>query len=91
MTNSVFSSYLTIIGSVFHIMAIPINNIDSKGHKLELKSSRDYLTNHTRSKSHYCLFMASGWTRRHTDNNFPMKGILRNLVCAGVLTAITVI
>ena len=33
--------------------------IDGKGHKLELRSSRNDLTNHTKSKSHHNLLMAS--------------------------------
>jgi len=34
-----------------------INSVDGKGNnKLEYKSSLNYLTNHTRSKSHYWLF-----------------------------------
>ena len=37
-----------------------MNFIDDKGQKLELRSSRNVLTNHMKFKSHHWLFMASG-------------------------------
>ena len=32
-------------------------NVDGRGHKLELKKCRNYLTNHTRSKSHATSYL----------------------------------
>ena len=39
--------------------ATPMNYIDGKGHKSELKSNGSYLINHTKSKSCHQLYMAS--------------------------------
>ena len=47
----------------------PIDEIDGKSHKTELKSSRNYSTNHLKSKSRHWLFIASGMethTHMHT-------------------------
>ena len=38
----------------------PIDDIDGKSHKTELKSRRNYSTNHINSKSRHLSFMASG-------------------------------
>ena len=51
---------------------------NSKGHKLGLRSNRNYLTNHIKSKTFHCLFMASG----HTHIHVRMKVILRNQACS---------
>ena len=53
----------------FVTRATPIDDIDSKSHKTELKSSRNYSTNHTKSKSRHLLFMASGRTHAHTHTH----------------------
>ena len=39
--------------------ATPMNYINGKGHKSELKSNGSYLINHTKSKSCHQLYMAS--------------------------------
>ena len=41
--------------------------IDSKGHNLKLKSSRNYLTKHTGSNHATSYLCPQGWTRRHTQ------------------------
>ena len=43
----------------FIAMATPINDIDGKSHKGEMKSSRNYSINHIKSKSRHKLFMAA--------------------------------
>ena len=52
--------------------------IDGKGHNLKLNSSRNDLTNHTKSKLHHWLLMASGVdtntdTRRGTHEGYFRK------------------
>ena len=37
----------------FVTRALPINDIDGKSYKTEVKSSRNYSTNHIKSKSHH--------------------------------------
>ena len=52
--------------------------IDGKGNKSELKSNRNYLTNHTKSKLHHNLFMALKVdTHTHTVH-IPIKVISKN-------------
>ena len=47
-------SSLGVTGDVFHdYKAMPINDIDGKNHKTELKSSHNYSTNCLKSKSHH--------------------------------------
>ena len=61
--------------------------IDGKGQKLELKSSRNVLTNHAKSKSRHQLFMAWGGGG-HTHTHFgDMKVISRNQAHAGLRCA----
>ena len=63
-----------------------MHHIDSKGHKSVLKSNRNYLTNHTKYKSCYYLFMASRvYTHtRHKHTDSFTKAFSRNWVCAGL-------
>ena len=53
--------------------AMPINDIDGQSCKIELRSSRNYSTNHTKSNSHHKLFKASG---KHT--HICIKVVSRN-------------
>ena len=48
-----FKSPLTGTAMHFVTRTTPINKIDGKSHKTELKSSRNYSTNHTKSKLHH--------------------------------------
>ena len=59
-------SSLAVLVTHFITRATPIDDIDGKNHKTELKSSRKNSTNHTKSKSRHLLFMASGaYTHTH--------------------------
>ena len=40
------------LATYFATRATPINDIDGKGHKTDLKSSKTYSTNHIKSNSH---------------------------------------
>ena len=54
----------------FITRAMPIDDIDGKSHKTELKSSHNYSTNCVKSKSHHYLFMALGvYTHTHTHTH----------------------
>ena len=62
----------------FITRATPIDEIDGQSHKMKLKSNRNYLTNHTKSKSRHWLFMVSGAdTHTHTyphESDFKKPG-----------------
>ena len=44
-------SSLAVTSDAFNTRPTPIDDINGKGYKMELKSSRKYSTNHTKSKS----------------------------------------
>ena len=53
----------------FVTRATPMDDMNGKSHKMELKYSHDYSTNCIKSKSCHCLFMAQGHTHTHTDTH----------------------
>ena len=64
----------------FIIRATPIDDINDKSHKTELKSSINYSTNHMKSNSCHLLFIALGaYTHTHTfvhESDFKKPGTL---------------
>ena len=52
--------------------------IDGKGHKSELKSNRNYLTNHTKSKLYHHLLMALKVDTHIHTVHIPIKVISKN-------------
>ena len=59
---------LEVTGNAFHYLGHAHLLIDGKGYKLVLKSNRNHLTNHMKSKSRHKLFIASGVdTQTHTQ------------------------
>ena len=83
----------------FITMATPINDIDGKSHKGEMKSGRNYSFNHIKSKSRHKLFMAAGvYTHTYTytfahERDFKKPGARRlqhlcEFICDGILPII---
>ena len=59
---------------------MPMDDIDSKSNKMEVKSSHNYSTNHIKPKSHHQLFMALGeHTHTHTHTNTHTHAYTRRL------------
>ena len=70
----------------FVTRAAPIDDIDGKSYKMEVKSSRNYSTNDIKPKSRHKLFMASGACTHACIHTYTraLKVISRNQVCAGL-------
>ena len=61
-----YSLLWLLLATCFVARVMSINDINSKCHKTELKSSRNYSTNNLQSKSRHLLYMASGGEHTHT-------------------------